>query len=244
VSIHATIDLKRAAWFVAFTLTAVLLFAPVAAAGMLSADENAYLDWHGSQYYAGSHWGMGGQIYFHANVDYAVYAPGQFEISFPGQDPSGGTRFVYAYQIDFDIPQTTASDESLAYLTVGLDGATQPQEQVAHLGNFSTSGTDVEPVSQNFAGSPPTSAISNFYESPNPSELVPFSQSNLLIFTSPAAPEWYAATLQGVDSSHVKTELLPSPGVSVPEPGTLTLWGLATVGLLMVRLTRRRAKMT
>ena len=44
---------------------------------------------------------LGGVIHtftLNATVDYAVYAPGSFDLSFPNADPSDGTDYVYAYR--------------------------------------------------------------------------------------------------------------------------------------------------
>ena len=56
------------------------------------------------------------------SIDYAVYAPGQFDLSFPGEDPSHGTQYVYRYQL-YDSSSPTSTD-SIRKLSVGLVGVT------------------------------------------------------------------------------------------------------------------------
>src|SRR4051812_44653540 len=59
---------------------------------------------------------------FSASVDYAVYAPGQFNLTFPGQDPSAGSQFVYAYQLS---NVGLATQRPIQSLSVGI-GSGQP----------------------------------------------------------------------------------------------------------------------
>src|SRR5262245_48184350 len=78
----------------------VVLTATTALAGPLFADPAALPGWTGSSGFVGAN----GGFKLNANVEFAVYAPGAFGTSaalgFPGgADPSGGTQFVYAYEI-------------------------------------------------------------------------------------------------------------------------------------------------
>src|SRR5262245_23020689 len=71
------------------------LIAGSAAAGPLVGDPAAMLGWSGNKNFNNP-----GKI--QADVNYAVYAPGQFSLSAAlGNpfDPSGGTDYVYAYEI-------------------------------------------------------------------------------------------------------------------------------------------------
>ncbi|MBN1588871.1 MAG: hypothetical protein JW888_05095 [Pirellulales bacterium] len=213
-------DGKGFVCLVVATLAAVMLMAPLAVAGPLAADSNAMPGWHGTQFFAGSYWGMGMSPFFNADVDYAVYAPGQFEVTFDGADPSEGVDYVYAYQIFHVGPGT---DEPLLQFSVGLDGIAA--EGAGVITDF---GAGQAPTSASFSTSgnnPPTSAVW-YYDSPM--SLAPGCQSNILLFTSSAPPEWDTSTLRGTNST-AKTELLPSPGV--PEPAMLILI-IAAAGVL------------
>ena len=149
-----------------------------------------------------------------ANVDYAVFAPGAFGVAFPGQDPSGGTEYVYAYQIE-------NLDTDISKLTVGLDG----DEPLGTVGFLATGLTD--PTASSFIGAGPTSAAWDFTV---PGALTNGNSSAVLIFTSAAAPEWDTATVAAAWSN---TQNLPSP---VPEPASL---GLIAVGLGLVSIRRK-----
>ena len=57
------------------------------------------------------------------DVEYAVYAKGQFDLSFPGADPTGGAEYVFAYQLYGD-PLGMFPWDNLFGLSVGImDGA-------------------------------------------------------------------------------------------------------------------------
>ena len=57
------------------------------------------------------------------NVDYCVYAPGQFSLSFPAwDDPTDGTQYVYAYQIFNDVDRSYPSKAPVVRFSVGLNG--------------------------------------------------------------------------------------------------------------------------
>src|SRR5262245_8466311 len=76
--------------------------ASTAVAGALTSDPNAIPGWQGSIVMTGTN----GSALLKTNVDYAVYAPGQFGTSVAmgynahtPLDPSSGTQYVYAYEI-------------------------------------------------------------------------------------------------------------------------------------------------
>jgi len=203
---------NRTSWTgVLGTAAVVALTAGSASAGLLAANSGGAIP-----AYTGSVNFAGGLLSFtvDADVDYAVFAPGTFEAAFPGQDPSGGTEYVYAYQI-------TNNDTDVSKLTVGLDG----DEPLGSIG-FVSDVSSTDPTASLFVGT--TSAAWDFTV-PNP--LVNGAESSVLIFTSAAAPEWDSGT---VEASFPDSQQLPSP---LPEPASL---GLVALGLGLVSVRRHR----
>jgi hypothetical protein len=199
----------------------VLTSASAVVAGPLPTDVNA-LDggvpttWQGTQaFFALPPVGVG---QLSANVEYAVYAPGKFGLSFgPLNDPSGGTHYVYAYQIYNTA--VGAGARSISTLTVGLDGNELPANPGflgAALG-LAPSGSSLVP-----AGPPSTSARWSY----TGTLLAPGGNSEVLIFTSPYGPEKESASLIG---GITNAQQLPSP---VPEPATLVLVGIGAMALI------------
>ncbi len=160
-----------------------------------------------------------------AEVDYAVYAPGQFNASFPGGDPSAGARFVYAYRVHNTGTSTLSTERNPGFFSVGFD----PGDAAQDIGFLDLNvGSDPNPAEFIPVGGGPnyTSATWNF----NP--VIPkASYSEVLIFTSKNGPQMDDASVQGGVSAQ---RLLPSP---VPEPGT----ALAACGMAVALLMRRRA---
>ncbi len=159
-----------------------------------------------------------------ADVDFAVFAPGMFGLSYgAAADPSGGTDYVYAYQIH-NTAGGAVGDRSISSMTVGLDGDESP----AGIGFVPAGG--LAPSSSSFipAGPPFTSAAWSF----NPLLAPGGTTSEILIFTSPHGPELDNASLIGGINN---TQLLPSP---VPEPATFVLLSLGAVALLVIRRGR------
>ena len=151
-----------------------------------------------------------------ANVDYAVFAPGTFNAAFPGQDTSGGTDYVYAYQIE-------NLDTDILAFTVGLDG----DEPLGVVGFISDVGL-IDSTASSYTGAGPTSAAWDF----NTGTLSIGNSSAVLIFTSAAAPEWDSAT---VAADWSNSQELPSP---LPAPATLGLMAMG-LGLVCVRKHNR-----
>jgi PEP-CTERM motif len=196
-------------------VSALLVSGTAAQAGLLAANSGGAIPaYTGTQFFDANFSGFT----VSANVDFAVFAPGAFDAAFPGQDTSGGTDYVYAYQI-------ANLDTDITKLTVGLDG----DEPLGVIGSIADGGSTV-PTNSAYVGAGPTSSAWDFT---GPGALANGSTSDILIFTSAAPPEWDSAT---VSASWFSTQDLPSP---VPEPASLVLMAMG-LGLTCVRKHSRR----
>lgn len=217
----------------AFATLALVVLVPVSTrADLISADTaNAMPGWYKSvpiQFDESSGNNIDGSI------DYAVYAPGQFDLSFPGEDPSNGTQYVYRYQL-YNNPSPISTD-SIRKLTVGLVGVTDAANcKWVDTGPL-YAGDGVAPTLQvALIGTPdPTSAVWSFKAS---ALLGTSEHSEMLIFTSPYGPTFQPATVLSQSTTEWWQGQVPSP---VPEPASLV--GLLTSsGILIVyRVLRRK----
>jgi PEP-CTERM motif len=205
----------------------VAMSATNAQAGPLPLDPNAI--WHGTSaplFFSIS--GGGTTFEISASVQYAVYNPGKFDLSFgAGADPSNGSQYVYAYQVyntGANGPTTVA--EAISFFSVGL-GANANAQNIEALplvnGNFGQL-----PSSESFGGSPPNSA--GWFYSVTPLGLA--AQSQILLFTSPHGPTYQSSGVTGNGLS--ASQPLPSPA---PEPSSVIL---LVMGGLVALVTRRR----
>jgi hypothetical protein len=153
-----------------------------------------------------------------------VYAPGQFELSYPGQDPSAGQDYVYAYELfNNHNPHPAPSPGYVERFSVGLDD----NEQVLPTNAGFIDGVGQDP---NSSGVGPQT-VGWVFSDPT---LNYGSVSDVVIFTSPFGPEQDTATVSGSYALY-DTQYLPSP---VPEPIALVLLG-AGAAVLMVRRRRQ-----
>ena len=165
-----------------------------------------------------------------AVVEYAVYAPGQFALSFPGLDPSNGLEYVYAYQI-FNQPAESAG---VSDFSIGLQGdeifsgeGVGSGSTLANIGFLPGTG-DVAPVDQYVADG--LRSLRWYFN-----DTIPLSSSSdILIFTGGSPSDWEIST---VAASYGASNTLPGP---VPEPATLTLLSLGG----MLSLHRRKKEAT
>jgi len=211
-------------------LCAVALFgftASSALAGPLPADPNALVGYKGASAFSGT----AGAATLKASVEYAVYAPGAFATSaalgFP-TDPSGGTQYVYAYEVLNNLGGSSR--------VVNLSVSLIPTAAAANVtNNAGTPELGLAPdLSQLIpvAGNPKTNVKWTW----TPTLFTTGLHSDILLFTSPYAPQFLVASMQGGNTT-AASSTLPSP---VPEPTTLVLGGSALFGLLAFRSVRRR----
>ena len=151
-----------------------------------------------------------------ADVEYAVYAPGNY----PGTHADKAASHIYAYQVF----NASASSVMLSSLSVGVDpgsGAASATDDT-----FYGAAAGVAPLLSRLVGSPATSAQWTIAPAPG-------AHTTVLLFSSPNHYTFAPATV--VDGGQGDTHDLPTP---VPEPATLSL--LAVAGALLGFRRRRR----
>ena len=233
---------KHTTPYVAFIVS--LLTAALAQGGILDGDLNALPGWNGTTLLSGID-PIDGSYKVAADVDYAVYAPGQFNLTFgAGSDPSGGTEYVYAYQMH---NRSAGESSAIESLEVGLDGDS------GRPGHFVEPLTDPSPLPLGYvsflddvlygdfgldpdfsravppSGPPSPTSMRWDFEQGQQATLLPGMSSDILLFTSPAEPEWDSAT---IDGGFVASGDLPSPS---PEPATMGLLAIGAAALLKRR---------
>lgn len=171
------------------------------------------------------------------SVQYAVYAPGQFGLSFSGQDPTGGTKYIYAYQIFNTI---YSSSGFVNRLSVGL---ALGSEQASDIGYIDDGDGGTYTVRPSGTGSLPAYSFDtgtagwNFYD-PDIVYSTTENTSDVVFFASPFGPRppesWGYGTVSGAGS---KMLTLPGP---MPEPTTLAI---LTAGFVLT-LRRGRKNLT
>jgi len=204
---------------------ALVSLAGFAIAGPLPTDPNALAAWRGSTLFTN-----GGSL--KVDVEYAVYAPGQFDTSaalgFPSHvpvDPSGGTQYVYAYELFNNVGGTFVD----LNLSVGVAVGGIPNGSTNITNDPGTPEGGVPPNHSEFIpGSDPEQAAKWSYDS----GLAVGAHSDILLFTSPFGPQFFQSSMQGGHAT-VASSQLPSP---VPEPAGVVL---AVIGAAMVSLLAR-----
>ena len=232
--------------FIGIIVAAVIFVVPAVHAGSLLGDPNAYNDgtgswpdgsWTGRVEYRGLDF-LGGLVWA-ADIEYCVYAPGSFEDSWGlGTDPSNDQHYVYAYQVFNNLDPYPTDPEGSNML---------PQQDFVNKLSIGTRDEDEQVAEYDLADSyiddvtgdrPPTihripddkrSVIWEF----GGAQYIDYGHvSDVLLFTSPGAPEWDQASLIGqVSDKHD----LPSPA---PEPTTLVL--LASAAAMVIKAKSRR----
>jgi hypothetical protein len=202
-----------------FAIVSVLVLTSLAS-GEIATDPNGMSQWQGIKEFK--------KLYLDANVQYCVYAPGQFNLSYPAwDDPTDGLQYVYTYQIYNNITRT-GTKPYISYFSVGISGA---DEQADNIGYLIDDPNHKDPNHFDLAG---TKAGWFFDASPY---LAYDSISDILYFTSPFSPELDTSTVSGGIYSCTRNDL-PSPN---PEPTTIVLMG-AGLFVLATRKTRNSYK--
>lgn len=206
----------------------LLLAASASGSIVLSSDTNAMPGWHGSVLFTNVD-----PVYYPqlaVSVDYAVYAPTMFNQSFPGQDPTGGTEYIYAYRVLNNLtphpgwPIWQGNEDYVSKFSVGRSLVFDDQ---ANYRGYIV-GTGQAPSTSSL---PVGSAGWTYRASSNP--LNYGSVSAVLYYASPFGPEWNDGTVQGINAITLPLTL-PS---ATPEPGSLSLLAL---GMGISRLVRAK----
>ena len=202
---------------------AVMLLASATALGGLATDSNAYDDgvnpqWHGSVHM----FSTGGGDTIEADVEYAVYAPGDFTYTGLGYTPTPG-EFVYAYQV---IP--TAGSVEINTFWVNMLASNEAN----NIGSFTLG--SIAPSSAFFGSGPPDLVSANWeflgdtLENPGDSYGLAYSSIN--------APIMYVGFIQDGGLAGIPDGTLPSPSDEIPEPATMLV---LAAGALLAAFRRR-----
>ncbi|HEY4308650.1 MAG TPA: PEP-CTERM sorting domain-containing protein [Pirellulales bacterium] len=204
-------------------------FATIAVAGPLPLNPDAIPGFSGTSTVAS---GLIAGKTLNASIDYAVFAPGQFNAYFgPGADPSNGTQYVYAYELT-NTGATANVSRSANLLTVDLLPASLAQN-IGYLpvanGNYGTL-----PSGSSFADSPPSSSRWSF----SAPVIGLGGVSQIVLFTSPEPPTRGTAAVVGggLQATTTVPNYVPTP---IPEPSTFVLMAIAGSALALIR---RRSK--
>ncbi|REK17184.1 MAG: PEP-CTERM sorting domain-containing protein [Planctomycetota bacterium] len=192
-------------------------------AGTLPVDPNALPGFQGTANFNGTV----GTAILDANVEFAVYEPGNFALTFPAlDDPSGGTEYVYAYQVyNNGVTANTRVQELSIFLEPNLNpvtatGDTPDGGLLPNLVQIPIGGTGQSNVKWTWLS--PLFNVGLF--------------SEIVLFTSPLEPHYVLSSVKG-GSTTIASNALPSP---VPEPSTLALVLTAAVACLGGAWVRKR----
>jgi hypothetical protein len=189
-----------------------------AVAGILATDPNALAGFEGTQFFSNTI----ASLTLTSNVDYAVYAPGQFTKTFgAGSDPSLGLDYVYAYEVFNNAGG--GGNREVDFFSVGLGnstGAANDENLPILYGNYGVfaSNASFTPVT------PPYTSATWTYTTP-----IALGQiGQIELFTSPLPPSSFLSSLQG--GGVIAKAFLPSPA---PEPSTAMI--MVAAGSLALR---------
>jgi hypothetical protein len=182
--------------------------------------------WSGTQHFSKSF----SDVQISADVDYAVYPPGKYALSSDQHlnnptDPSGGSDYVYAYQIW----NSAASNSGLDGFSMGFSDLVDnghDQKAPANIGFLS--GFGLAPSSSYFVPLTPPAQSGRWDFNPT---ILSGGNSTILLYTSKNGPEWDRASILG--GGLANTQNLPNP---TPEPATwILLITVAAGGLILAR---------
>lgn len=191
-------------------LGAILLLSCAAGASLMNdpygMDGGVSTQWQGRTHFQSS------PAYVSLDIEFSVYAPGQFDASFGlGSDPSGGSDYVYAYQIHNNL-QPKNSRDYIKIFTVGFSGGNE-----VPMGIGSLAGPDRNPDAVMFSPVPPAVAQSAVWQFNTGNVLAWNEISDVLYYASPFGPEMDNASVTG-RYGVFNQQQLPSP---TPEPATI-----------------------
>lgn len=207
--------------FMQFTVVAVIC--AVAGGAAFAADTVIYNDESdgyalisGTEVFSAEKWD--------AEVDYAVYAPGQY----PGNHVDKNTHYIYAYQL-FNIPKT-GYDVPLSSLSIGLASGSGA-DNVWYDDIYGELGGDIPYIRWFLPLYNPDPASVQWI-----GDWVPGNHSTVLLFSSPYTYTLDSATV--VNGGQGDTQELPSP---LPEPATMILLCGGIVPVLLRYRRKRQA---
>ena len=155
-------------------------------------------------------------------VQYAVYYIGDY----PGNDPSNGTEYVYAYQIFNDID---TQSNSVSSFTVGLPAVSECRPAVIGYDRDYMDTEDEGVAPTLFAITDDSAAWTFLYDTIS----APDEYSKVLFFASPCSPGEGTASVQ--DGGLSDFEPVPVP-VIIPEPITILWLGLVQLLIRVIKL--------
>jgi hypothetical protein len=213
-----------------------LLVAAQSFGGILATDSNGIPGWQGTKTFNAIFMGYS---MWSADVEYCVYAPGQFDETF-GVEPNAG-HYVYAYQIT-DVQDIMYPSSYVNLFTLGFSdkGQYDDIEQVANIGWLTYTTGEVAPTASEFnppLPDVPGSAVWTFGQSGSDPVRIG-DQSTILYYSSPFEPEWDSSTVAGA-GGYYSTLDMPSPQ-GTPEPTMLVL--LAFGGIFLVKKKKLRLR--
>jgi hypothetical protein len=195
------------------------LIASPAVAAPLAGNALAYNDgmttWSGSTPFV--------QGTLQGDIEWAVFAPGDFNAAYPGAAYVAPGKLIYAYQV------FVTGTAPLSQFSVSL------QNPAGDIGSFEDAVAGITGADYSSAGLfSPGSADWDFQMPTIPQG----SMSRGLVFSSDRVPMSYAGGV--LDDGQIAAVIpLPSPdGFPIPEPSTVTMLGLA--GFALLPLIRRR----
>ena len=213
-------------WIAITACVACLLCCVNSMQGSLMGDSHAITGWKGHAYYIDTL-----NLGLAAWVEYAVFAPSKFKLSYSGRDPNVDSMYVYAYQIfnnDPDHPNQNVSQRAYVNrFSVGMEG----NEKAGNRFSIHESGD----IISNTGSLSSTSVKWSFY-SPN---ITYGNVSDILYFASPYSPETDTCTLQG--NGATLTLNLPSPSnIVAPAPEPVSAFWLVLATMTCRRVRGRR----